>query len=368
MNEITEFNKTEAGLADLESRYGTVTDVTTKDGYELNRLGLAELRTTRTTTDKLRKQLGQDARDHINAVNAKAKAIIDRVSALEAPMKAAKQDEDDKVERIKREAAEAEETRIQMIRDAIAAINKIGEDAYYPDELMAAVNELKDIAVTAANFGEFLEAGNMAVETRIDVITERLHRAVVAKEEAEAAEVAKKKAAAAQKKVDEEREKLDLERKEQDAEMKAQQEEMSRQQKELDDAREKQEKAEAAEAERKQEEIDRVAREEAEEKAFVAQQEREAIEAAEEKAREVHEAETRRDEMIANMELYAADAMTVSIIAAGIAQVVANVHSLAVNAETDAGKELMLDTAGDLNSIILKIRNSDVVQSQEGEK
>jgi len=157
-NEIKEFNKTEAGLADLESKYSLVADVSTPDGYEENRKGLSELRSIRTSTDKMRKDLGADARNYIASVNGKAKAIIDRVVVLENPMKEAKKSEDEKAERILREEAEKEQRRVEAIESAIKWMRNLVFVNRTPVSIGESIKQVESIIPDDGSYDEFADA------------------------------------------------------------------------------------------------------------------------------------------------------------------------------------------------------------------
>ena len=90
----------------------------TREGYEDVRKAIAVCRTTRTGIEKKRKELNEDARQWINTVNSEAKRLTIAIEGIEEPLKAKKQVVDDEKERIKREA---EDARQRKINDRIVA-------------------------------------------------------------------------------------------------------------------------------------------------------------------------------------------------------------------------------------------------------
>ncbi|SNY95524.1 hypothetical protein [Halomonas sp. hl-4] len=110
--ELVKLNAVEQGIADLREKYGTVPDVTNKEGYTLCKKGIQELTSTRTKADKLRLEITEPHRDFIKQVNDYGKEIIERIEAIEQPLKEAKKTEDERAEREK-------EARIAKLRERI---------------------------------------------------------------------------------------------------------------------------------------------------------------------------------------------------------------------------------------------------------
>ena len=120
--DIKEYTATEAALAELEQKYKDIPDCRDKENYERVRKGIAEVRGYRTSLEKMRKELGTEARAHLNKINSEAKRITARLLAIEEPMKAAKRAVDEEKERIKREKAAAEAKRVADIQARIDAM------------------------------------------------------------------------------------------------------------------------------------------------------------------------------------------------------------------------------------------------------
>ena len=111
-SELLQLDAVEEALAGLRVKYGTVPDVTTKDGYTACKKGIREITSYRTSTDKLRKEITKPHRDFIDRVNSYGKTLIEDLQAIEQPLKDAKKDEDERAEREK-------QARITKLRERI---------------------------------------------------------------------------------------------------------------------------------------------------------------------------------------------------------------------------------------------------------
>lgn len=112
--ELVKLDAVEQALAGLREKYGTVPDMQTKEGYDLCKKGIKELTTYRTSTDKLRKEITKPHRDFIDRVNQYGKDLIEKLEAIEKPLKDAKQHEDERAEREKQQRIAKLRERIQV--------------------------------------------------------------------------------------------------------------------------------------------------------------------------------------------------------------------------------------------------------------
>ncbi|MDQ7731588.1 hypothetical protein QT231_02690 [Halomonas sp. SpR1] len=110
--ELVKLDAVEQALAGLREQYGTVPNVQTKEGYALCKKGIKELTTYRTSTEKLRKEITKPHRDFIDRVNGYGKDLVEKLQAIEQPLKDAKQHEDERAEREKQQ-------RIAKLRERI---------------------------------------------------------------------------------------------------------------------------------------------------------------------------------------------------------------------------------------------------------
>lgn len=271
------FDVTEAGLSALESKYAIVPDVRDKDGYELCRIGIGELRGLRVGVDKRRKELKADALEYCNRVESTAKGITARIVALEEPMKTAKQIVDAEIEAEKEARRNAELNRINAIRAAIEGIKRMavmfpGDGA---DEVKAAYNALMAMEVTESVFHELTEEATTAKTETMALLDAMMER--IAEQERIAEEIrienerVRLEQAAEREKQKADREKLAAEKAAMDAELAAQREAIAA------------ERAEIAQKQREIEQAQRIEQEriDAENRAIQA-----SIEAAEREARQ----------------------------------------------------------------------------------
>ena len=273
------YNPIQAGLVDLEEKYrqGPPTDLSIKENYEQCRLACSELRGIRTKTEKLRKELKADALEYGRKVDSIAKGIIDRILQIEEPYATAKKDHDTAVEVAKREAALAEERRVDGIAKRIATIGGLvaAHVSSSSAEIAALLPELHEDFDSASEWA--MEFADKAVEAITDTIAklEELHAMKVqheqaavekAKAEKEAAEKAEAERIQREKEAAAERERLAREREEIERERAAIQAEKDRL------AAEQAERERVARAE--QAEKDRIAREEQAAKEQAAEEER----------------------------------------------------------------------------------------------
>jgi len=159
--ELVKLDAVEQALAGLREKYGTVPDMQTKEGYDLCKKGIKELTTYRTSTDKLRKEITKQHRDFIDRVNQYGKDLIEKLEAIEKPLKDAKQHEDERAEREKQQ-------RIAKLRERIQV-----EILSYKDTAVGldsnALAELHDDAVNINTDG-FFDVAKEAEDAKADVL------------------------------------------------------------------------------------------------------------------------------------------------------------------------------------------------------
>ena len=187
INAPIKLNVTDATLGKLEKKFAKVPDVSKKEGYEFVRVGLGELRTLRTGIGKYKGELKAEAIAYNKRVDTEYNRVIDVITAMEEPMKVAKDAEDAKKEALKEEKRKKEEDRKFKINQKI---NEIREIAFsFTDETSEAIREqvdaVKEIQITKDIYEEFVTAAQMAVidvKTRLEALLEN----VVKREEADA--------------------------------------------------------------------------------------------------------------------------------------------------------------------------------------
>lgn len=184
---------------------------------------------TRTGIDKRRKELGEDARQWVNAVNKTAKDLTSLIEPAEAHLTQELGVEDERRAEVKAEKARKEQERIQGIRFRIEAIrNTWSFMSNKPsDEIRAVLQRVLDTELTAEVFQEFL-AEAQSVHERVvsdlviaaDAAGKREREDAERKAEAERLEVIRKqqaeeayRLAEAQRKIDEENARIAAEKK-----------------------------------------------------------------------------------------------------------------------------------------------------------
>ena len=285
------FSVTDAGIAELEAKHrGLVVAHGDKKGYLALTQAIAEVRTARTDVEKRRKELKQGALDYGRLVDSTAKAITERLEAIETPLKANKEQIDAENERIKREKEEAERLRITGIQSLIAAIANAPAAfaAANTDRLRQAIEKAEAMEISIADYEEFTQQATDAKTAAIAALNDLL-TARIAADEAEAARIAEQARIDAERKAEAERvaaeqAALAAER----AEFDRQQAEARRQQEQAERASREAEAAEQAkrdaEARAQQAELDRQRAELRAAQDALAEQQRKAAEAAQAEA------------------------------------------------------------------------------------
>jgi len=226
---IVEYNQTEAGLAVLRKKYSTLPDINTPDGYEFHKAGIKELTTLRTSLEAARKR---EKEPHLQAgriIDDEAKRITAELVKLEDPMKSAKKEYDDRVERERQERI----ARLQVKVDAIKAMpgQVRGQSSQAIADMIDRVGEID----AAHDFYDLTKEAITARQSALDELAQML----TDRQAFEAAEEDRKKAEA-------EKARLEQELAQQRAEMQRQQDEMRRQQEEMQRQREELARAQAA--------------------------------------------------------------------------------------------------------------------------
>lgn len=226
--DIAEYSATEAALAMLREKYSVVPDANTDEGYALVKAGIKELTTLRTSLEAARKR---EKEPHLQAgriIDAEAKRITEELVKLEDPMKAAKKEVDDRIERERQERI----ARLQVKVDAIVAMpgQVRGKSSQEIASMLDRVGEIDAMHDYYDLTKEAVAARENALSELAQMLTDRLAF--------EASEEDRKKAEA-------EKAALEQQLAEQRAEMQRQQDELNRQQREMAAQREELERQRA---------------------------------------------------------------------------------------------------------------------------
>ena len=264
---VVNYSVTMAEIAKLQEEYKEVpADLTVKANYEMVRKAAAHLRGLRGDVEKRRKELKADALAWGKLVDGTAKEITEKLLAIEEPFATAKKEFDTAAEIAKREAAIAEERRVDGIAERIANIRALVEkNISSPSASIKLDMEALEQGGMADEWAmEFAEKANTAISETLaklgELLAMKLQQETFAVEQAKAEETRKIQEEEArkqrEKEVEEERAKLAAERQA----MEAERARMAAEQKARDDAaaaekaeadRIQKEKDDAAEAERK---------------------------------------------------------------------------------------------------------------------
>jgi hypothetical protein len=114
-SDIEVFSATNAALADYQDRFGVVPDVNIKENYDLVKAGISELVSVRNKVDKKRLELTKPLRERVKDINDEGTRIMDALSEVEAPMKAAKKEFDEREAKLKSERIAKLQKRVDDI-------------------------------------------------------------------------------------------------------------------------------------------------------------------------------------------------------------------------------------------------------------
>lgn len=296
---VAEYRPTEAALSDLEQRYGNVAwDCSTTKGDKDARAVRHELVGLRTSVEKTRRELKAPLIERGRLIDAEAKRITGRISALEAPVDEAIRQQEAVKEAARAERERQERERVASIMERIGAIRHATFGVTTSAEIRTRITEVEAMPADAIEFGEFAQQAQDTKSSTLQVLEgmekDALERErIAAEQKAEAERVARERAEleaqrkAEAEKLAQERAALEAERQAEAAEMEAERQKIARAAAEVEAQRQAQIAAEQkAEADRQA----RIAAEQAQLRAEAAKAERARQEKAEAEARAAREA------------------------------------------------------------------------------
>lgn len=225
--EVTEYSTTNAALAMLREKYAAVPDANTKEGYDFIKDGIKELTTLRTSLEAARKREKAPYLQAGQIIDAEAKRITEELVKLESPMKAAKKEVDDRLERERQERIARLQSKVDAIKGMPAQVR--GKSS---EEISAMLDRVGEIDASHDFYDltkEAVEARQAALDELTQMLTDRLafEQAERQRIELEAQQAEMKRQMEAQQ----------AEMRRQQEEMQRQRDEMERQQQELAAAR-----------------------------------------------------------------------------------------------------------------------------------
>ncbi|MBK8535191.1 MAG: hypothetical protein IPL59_08660 [Candidatus Competibacteraceae bacterium] len=221
MNEyrIAEYNQTAAALAELQSRYGRLFDVTTLKGMEEARKARAEVRGYRVALESLRKEIKAPALERARLIDDEAKRITAELLKIEEPIDQQIKAEETRKAEERAAKARAEIARVAAIQARIAAIRERFTAAVNKTaaEITIAIEGIEEMELAPDDFAELMPEAKAAQEE-----THTAMRKLLDKQQAHEAEqariIAEREELARLRQQDEERQ---AEQKRIDAEVKA---------------------------------------------------------------------------------------------------------------------------------------------------
>ncbi len=307
MSALTEYNPTEAALAELRQRYADVAfDLTTTKGDKEARAARKELVTLRTSLEAKRKELKAPALERAKLIDTEAKRIEAAILELEAPIDAQIKADETRRERERQEKAEREAKRVAGLQSRVDAIRAIPVKSVgvSTDELRKTIQALEQTEI-GEDFEEFLPLARRAQADALESLRTMLAAAEAAEAEAkrlaeERAELERQRAEAARiaGEIEEGRRAAEAaaaeQRRQQEAEAAAARAKIEAEQREARERIERQER-EARERIAEQERQAKADRDAAEAAARAARDAQEAVERAARQAEEARELAARRE-------------------------------------------------------------------------
>ena len=161
---IDVFTKTDAALAELETKYGTesLPSVETKEGYAFIKDAIKTVSGYRTTLEKKRKEIKQPYLDAGRIIDSEAKRITKRLLAVETPMKEIKKEFDEREKRKKEERLAKQRNALSELCSETAKC--IGSDS---QTIQNSIEKIHDY-----NMDQFFELKKEALEARNQVLAQ----------------------------------------------------------------------------------------------------------------------------------------------------------------------------------------------------
>jgi len=216
---IAELNRVAAGLDALKDEHTSVPDCTTDEGYEKAKALVKQVAAVRIATEKAHKGAKAFYWEGGKRIDSMKKQILEVTQPIEDGYKSAIKAVDDEKARIEREAAEAEQARIDDITRKLEYIDTLAA-ALSLDDVLAAIEKLDNLDLQI--FQEFADAAETKAAAALEVLTKRRDTLQEQKAEADRLEAARieqeriaQEQAEAQRKIDEA--KAEIERQQREA-------------------------------------------------------------------------------------------------------------------------------------------------------
>ena len=158
--QVAEYTKTEAALADLRKQFGDVVfDVTTKEGMKAAKEARKKIRGYRTALEDKRKEIKAPALERCRLIDSEAHRITAALRELEDPIAETIKEEENRAERERLAAIEAERERVEGLQAKIqgyrdAPMATMGKGS---DEIAGILDQLREDPPSEDEFAEYFE-------------------------------------------------------------------------------------------------------------------------------------------------------------------------------------------------------------------
>lgn len=225
--EVTEYNTTNAALAQLREKYLTIPDANTDEGYAFIKGGIKELTSLRTALEEARKREKAPYLQAGQIIDAEAKRITEELVKLETPMKTAKKEVDDRLERERQERIARLQAKVYAIQEMPYQVR--GKSSSEIADMIDRCGEID----TAHDFYDLTKEAQAAQQNAMNELTQMLTDRLAFEANERQRQELERQQAEMQRQMDEQQAAL----RRQQEEMQRQQEEMERQRAELNAAR-----------------------------------------------------------------------------------------------------------------------------------
>lgn len=242
--QVVEFKVTDAVVNSLIAKYGDITEIKDKAGYDFVMSGLREHRELRLSIDDEHKLLKSDALAYGRALDSKKNELKALIAPTEENLKTVRKVVDDRKAAEKKAKADAERDRMAVIRMKIADINGMitNLNSMDAEQLEWIANEIEGLEIPIEEYQEFTSEANQvkhdawvatqtALEARIKLdeeeVANKIEEKRLAAEKKEQEQIAHEQAVA-QARIDAANRKIEADRKALEDEKKAEQERKDR--------------------------------------------------------------------------------------------------------------------------------------------
>lgn len=170
--QIKEYSAVEAAIENLAKTYSVVPNVKTDEGLKLCKKQYREIRKYEIELDKKRKELGVEARKHLETINSEAKRIDGKLKEISEPYK-------NTFEARELELQQQEQARIDAVHARIADIRSFAQEARgKSSEEVSAIIEAVALIEVDGSFEEFTRDALDAVAETKKELSEILRHAL----------------------------------------------------------------------------------------------------------------------------------------------------------------------------------------------